>query len=79
MYWPQGHRGGLKFSPSGKVTAVKGSSRTLGDCGRNLPELSDLYTRDPKEDHGAGSGAQQGNKEAGFRDVIPGWAGPEGA
>lgn len=74
MYWPQAH------SPSGKVTTVKGSGRTLWDCGRNLPELSDLGTRDPKGDHGAGAGAQQSNKEAGFRAVIPGWgAGPAGA
>lgn len=53
------------MSPSGKVTALKGFS--------NLPsELSDLSTRNPKGDHGAGIGAQQGNKEAGFRELFQG-------
>lgn len=62
----------------GKSPQLRFPAQTLGNCGRNLPELSDPGTRDPKGGHG--EGPQQRNKVAGFRAAIQEQgAGPAGA
>lgn len=66
MYWPQGH------GPSGKVTAVKGSDLTLGDCGRNRPELSDPGTRGPKGDHELGQGHSRATRKQDSEQLFQG-------